>query len=262
MSLPTKIHSVTLIGAGNVNWHLGRALSLKGYEIRELWSRSESAARELSSRIGCSYSLSVDEIRKETDLYIVAVKDFAIQPVLSKLNASNKLVVHTAGSVPMDVLSGHSGHFGVLYPLQTLSKHIPVNLSEVPFCIEASDGEALSLLRTLAEDLSGFVREVNSYQRLLLHIAAVFASNYSNLMYTLASDLLEAEGLSFDFLKPLVSETARKAITSGPARVQTGPAKRGDQTVIDRHLGILSSQPEYAEIYKLLAERIRKRFKS
>jgi len=262
MSLPTKIRNVTLIGAGNVNWHIGRVLSLKGYEIRELWSRSESAARELASRIGCRYSLSISDLRKETDLYIVAVRDSGIQMILSELNAGNRLIVHTAGSVPMNVLNGYSDHYGVLYPLQTLSKHIPVNLSEVPFCIESSDEEALRLLRILAEDLSGFVREVNSDQRLLLHIAAVFASNYTNLMYTLASDLLEAEGLSFDFLKPLVAETARKAITSGPSRVQTGPAKRGDQAVLDKHLGILASQPEFAEIYKLLADRIRKRFKA
>jgi len=134
-------------------------------------------------------------------------------------------------------------------------------MSEVPFCIEATDDHSRKLLMNLAGDISEFVRLVSSEQRLLLHIAAVFASNYSNLMYTLASDLLSSQGPTFDFLKPLVAETARKAITGEPSRVQTGPAKRGDQETINKHLTMLASKPEFAEIYLLLADRIRDRYK-
>ncbi len=260
MQLPSEIRTITLIGAGNVAWHLGRGLSLKGFRIREIWSLSEQSALELASKVGASSINRIDQLSPDSDLYIIAVSDTAIREVADKLKLENKFVVHTSGSVPMDEIAAVSPYFGVLYPLQTFSKHIPVNLAEVPFCLEASTPEALALLRNLSKKLSGVIRDTSSEERLMLHIAAVFASNYSNLMYTLASDVLATKGLSFDLLKPLVAETAHKVLTSEPERVQTGPAKRGDVNVINKHLELLASMPEYAEIYRLLANKINKRF--
>jgi predicted short-subunit dehydrogenase-like oxidoreductase (DUF2520 family) len=256
-----KISTITLVGAGNVAWHLARGLSSKGYEIRQVWSRTHESASELAYRIGASPVTDLQLLEQDVDLFIIAISDSAIGEISGKLHISNSLVVHTSGSVAMSEIAGISASYGVLYPLQTFSKHIPVNLAEVPFCLEASDEVSLRRIRQLAQSLSTSIHHVNSEQRLLLHVSAVFASNYSNFMYMLASDILEAQGLSFDLLKPLVAETAHKVLTSKPSRVQTGPAKRGDSNVLDKHLKLLASMPEYAEIYSLLAERIRQRFK-
>lgn len=258
--LPGKIQKITFIGAGNVAWHLGKGLSQKGYTIREVWSRTIESATELANRIGGTAVTDLKSLDKDVDLFIIAVNDGAISGVVNQLLPLNSIIVHTSGSVSMAEISGISSSFGVFYPLQTFTKHIPVSLFEVPLCIEASDDGVLELIRQVAQSISSNVHQVSSEQRLLLHVSAVFASNYSNFMYMLASDILASKGLSFDFLKPLVAETAHKVITSEPSRVQTGPAKRGDSNVIDKHLSLLASMPEYAEIYRLLAERIRQRF--
>jgi len=260
MALPNKIETITLIGAGNVAWHLGKGLSLKGYSINEVWSRTHDSASELANRIGARPVAELELLDRNVDMIIVAVNDSAISGIVKQFMNIESLVVHTSGSVAMSELEGTTDSYGVFYPLQTFTKHIPVNLAEVPLCIEASDNEVLTLIEQVAQTLSSNVHHINSEQRLLLHVSAVFASNYSNFMYMLASDILASKGLSFDFLKPLVAETAHKVITSEPSRVQTGPAKRGDSNVIDKHLKLLASMPEYAEIYSLLAERIRQRF--
>jgi predicted short-subunit dehydrogenase-like oxidoreductase (DUF2520 family) len=260
MGLPEKIETITLIGAGNVAWHLGKGLALKGYNIKEVWSKTLESASDLAGRIGAKSCTDMELLDPDVDLYIISVSDAAITGLSRLFNGRNSMVVHTSGSVPMSEISGTSSMYGVLYPLQTFSKYIPINLAEVPFCIEASSDEALLLIRQVAQSLSANVHFVNSEERLLLHVSAVFASNYSNFMYMLAGDILASKGLSFDLLKPLVAETAHKVLTSEPYRVQTGPAKRGDTNVIDKHLKLLASMPEYAEIYSLLAERLRQRF--
>jgi predicted short-subunit dehydrogenase-like oxidoreductase (DUF2520 family) len=260
MGRNSNIRTITMIGAGNVSWHFSRALHNKGYIIREIWSRKLQHAQELASKSGSKAVSSISSISLDSDLYILAVNDSAISTVVKELIPNNSILVHTAGSVDMQAIAGVSPNYGVLYPLQTFSKHIPLNLAEVPFCIEASNSSTLAELKKLAGDLSVVVKEISSQERLLLHIAAVFTSNYTNLMYTFAADLVTAKGLSFDLLKPLVAETARKVLTNEPSRVQTGPAKRGDQAIIDRHMQLLADMPEFAEIYNLLAQRIKERF--
>ena len=256
MQFLPEIRTITLIGSGNVAWHLGRGFHLKGLRIHEICSRSESSARELAGKVGAGVVTDPGKLSPGSDLYIIAVSDSGIAEVARELKLENKLVVHTSGSVPLSEISAFSSLSGVFYPLQTFSKHIPVNLAEVPFCLEASAPEALDRLKELAMLISPVVLHTSSEERLLMHLAAVFASNYTNLMYTLASEILATKGLSFDLLKPLVAETARKVITGEPHRVQTGPARRGDRNVIGKHLELLASMPEYAEIYRLLAGKI------
>jgi len=260
MALPVKINTITLIGAGNVAWHLAKALSLKEYSIREVWSRTLGPASELADCCGAKPVTDLDLLDRDVDLYIIAVSDEAIATLAERFNVDQSLVLHTSGSVAMNVIAGTSSNYGVLYPLQTFSKYIPVNLDEVPICIEASDNKALILIKQVAQSLSSDIQQVSSEERLVLHLAAVFASNYSNFMYILASDILASKGLSFELLKPLIAETANKALRFEPSRVQTGPARRGDINVINKHLKLLASMPEYAEIYRLLAEKLQQRF--
>ncbi len=260
MTFPSEIRSISLIGAGNVAWHLGKGLKRKGYLIREVYSRNEDSAQKLANELGCFHTSSLLNLRQDTDLFILAVTDSAISSVVKELKLKNQIVVHTAGSINMEALASLSSEYGILYPLQTFSKDIPLDLTRVPIFIEASGQTTLRLLEKLASDLSDIVRFADSRQRMMLHVAAVFASNYTNLMFTMASDILRKEGLNFDDLKPLITETSRKACLGDPAIAQTGPAKRNDLEVIQKHIDLLASQPEYAELYRLLAEKIISRF--
>jgi predicted short-subunit dehydrogenase-like oxidoreductase (DUF2520 family) len=93
-----------------------------------------------------------------------------------------------------------------------------------------------------------------------LHIAAVFANNFTNQMFKLANDICKENNFSFDLLKPLINETAAKIQSLDPAKAQTGPAKRNDQKIIEKHLSQLSG--EQKEIYKLISKSIIDTFKN
>jgi predicted short-subunit dehydrogenase-like oxidoreductase (DUF2520 family) len=104
------------------------------------------------------------------------------------------------------------------------------------------------------------VRQINSLQRKHIHLAAVFACNFSNYMYSIANDILKADGISFDILNPLILECASKALDLNPREAQTGPAKRNDQNIIQHHLELLNNLPDYREIYEILSRQIKDNF--
>jgi hypothetical protein len=56
-------------------------------------------------------------------------------------------------------------------------------------------------------------------------------------------------------------ETALKATTGDPMKMQTGPARRNDTITIEKHIESLASLPEYAELYRRLANMIRDKYK-
>jgi len=193
----------------------------------------------------------------DADLYVIAVKDSAIQEVLENLNLKeDQLIVHTAGSIPMSILEGFSNNYGVFYPLQTFSKSRNIDFSVIPICIESSHPSTFLELEKLAERLSSSVNQINSEERKTLHLAAVFTNNFVNHFYTLGSDILHDKKLDFDLLKPLIRETAEKVQNLHPLEAQTGPAKRNDQHTINAQLKMLHDQPEFQKIYSFVTESI------
>ena len=255
----THLYNLTFIGAGNVATHLSQALSQHHCRIRQVFSRTEEPARELAGKLGAAYTTRLDEIDAGSDLYIVSIKDSALNEVLPPLTRRNPdaLFVHTAGSVPMSIWNGLARRHGVIYPMQTFSKQRAVDFTAVPFFIEANSTENLSQLREIAESLSSKVYEATSAQRKYLHIAAVFACNFSNHMYAICEHLLTAHQLPFETMLPLIDETARKVHELSPIEAQTGPARRYDENVIHRHLDMLKEEePQLAEIYRLLSLHI------
>lgn len=249
---------IVLIGAGNVATHLGRALQEAGYPILQIYSRTEASASALAAQLSADYTVAVEDIRRDADLYIVALKDTALQTLASALvkGREQALFVHTAGSMPMDLWKGLAQHYGVLYPMQTFSKQREVDFSTVPFFIEASAPTELELLRTLAAHLSPKVYEATSGQRKYLHIAAVFACNFANHMYALSSHILEKQGIPFEVMLSLVDETARKVHELPPVQAQTGPAVRYDENVISKHLEMLADEVPLQELYEKISKSI------
>jgi predicted short-subunit dehydrogenase-like oxidoreductase (DUF2520 family) len=256
-----SITKIALAGSGNIAWHLADALMLQGFQITGIWSRNYSNAIALAEKCGSVACSEISDLGKNADLIIIAVADNAIEIVTNGIGEFDGIVVHTAGSVSIDVLKNASKNYGIIYPLQTFSKGIPVNLREIPFFLESSSDEVLQAIKQVASALSAKIYEADSRQRMLLHVAAVFAGNYSNLMYIVSNEVIKSSALPQEILHPLIVETARKATTGDPLKMQTGPARRNDTTTIEKHIETLASLPEYAELYRLLANLISNKYK-
>lgn len=251
-----KAHSIVLIGAGNVSTQIGGALFDAGYFISQVYAPNKSSAEFLSKKINAEAVSDLKKISRDASIYIIAVKDDAITSVAKQLKLKDKIIVHTSGSVSMDVLRSVSKNYGVFYPLQTFSKDKKINFRNIPVCIEASNSGTSTVLQYFAKSISGNVKKVNSAQRKKIHLAAVFACNFSNHMYTIAEALLAKDKLPFNLLKPLIMETADKIKANAPGKMQTGPAIRGDKKTMAEHMKLLAKEKELQKIYKLLSESI------
>ena len=247
---------VVIIGAGNLATRVSLELHNKGVEILQVYSRTVTSALTLARMLGCNYVTKSEKIIPDADIYLISVSDMAVTELLTKVNFNNKLVAHTAGSIPLNELKEFSENYGVFYPLQTFSKFRDVNFSKIPFCIEANNKENEELLVELASMISKDVRVINSEQRKQLHLAAVFASNFVNHMYAVASELIQDKDLPFDILLPLITETASKVKSMTPRAAQTGPALRLDRNIMQEHLTMLNGNPKLKKLYTQVSESI------
>lgn len=248
--------TIVFLGFGNVNFHLINTLYKHNKDsVIQVYNRSKiNLNKELNNIPFTTDLLKI----KEADLYIIGIPDDAIAAFSETLPLKNKLVVHTSGSVSMEALSERNRK-GVFYPLQTFSKNREVNFNTIPICIEAKEEADLELLTNLGNSLSEKVVEIDSDERSKLHLAAVFVNNFVNHLYAIGDDILGNNELSFDLLHPLIEETASKVKTLSPSEVQTGPARRGDQKTIEKHLHLLKEGPE-SELYQQLTESLMKKF--
>lgn len=243
---------VALLGSGNVGTQIGKALKNAGHEIAQVWSRNAIHADELANTLSTISTTFLSDLDSSADVYILSVSDDAIEEVSSKFPFKNKFIVHTSGSADLNLVNIS----GVFYPLQTFSKLKDVNFKEIPIFLESSHEDGMQLLKSLADSLSTKVFEIKTDQRRALHVAAVFACNFSNHLYAVANEVLKSNGMNFELLKPLILETAEKIQTHSPELVQTGPAIRNDQTTLNKHLEFLESYPRFKEIYKDLSQSI------
>lgn len=244
--------SIVIIGSGNVAQHLITAfLQSNEVELIQVFSRQKEKVLHLlsSDKIVSEYS----EI-KEADVYLIAVSDNAIAEVSAKLPFENRLVVHTSGSMSMEILADKNRR-GVFYPLQTFTKSKAVDFSVIPICLEAENENDFTSLITVAQSISSMVESISSEQRKALHVAAVFVCNFVNHLYQIGQEICEEHHLSFELLQPLILETAQKITKLSPKEAQTGPAKRNDTTTINAHLQLMTDANQ-KEIYQLLTKSI------
>jgi predicted short-subunit dehydrogenase-like oxidoreductase (DUF2520 family) len=242
------------IGSGNIAWHLSNALLLEGLKPTYIAGREGSQAEQLAAERDCAYFSNLKELPL-VDVIFICVTDDAIEEVIKLLPATKALIVHTSGMVAL-LASESSPNCGVCWPLQSINKNVALDYKSTPLCIEASNPESLELLNKLAVMISDRVQEVSTNERIHLHLAAVFANNFTNLQYTLAHRICNKYEVDFDLLKPLIAETARKITQSQPYDVQTGPAKRHDVHTIARHIELLNDDPILENIYQQLSYTI------
>ncbi len=249
------IRTVAIIGAGRVAWSLASAIVDAGYGLVHICSQHLESCSSLGEKLGVPYSTNKADIG-QADLYICCVKDDAIVDAAKDIDFGNGILVHTAGSIDMDVLKPLAKNYGVLYPMQSFSKQRKVDFSTLPFYVEACNDECSKVLCDFAESLGSRVYRCNSLQRRKLHVSAVFASNFVNHMYSIADKILTQAGLNFEHLLPLIDETAAKVHELRPLEAQTGPAARHDEKTLMAHMQCLSGNE--LELYRQLSESIQR----
>jgi len=250
--------NMVLVGTGNLAWHLGHALVQNGIQVSLVLGRTEASTLELAKGIHAERTGRPEDLDPDADICIICISDDAIIPVLDQMKPGRCLMLHTAGSVPMDVFNGRALNYGVLYPFQTFTKGRAVQFGNIPVLIEANSDQNLETVRQLAEKISGRVMEGNSEQRMYLHLAAVFAANFSNHMFALAEKLALEHDLPFELLKSLIQEMTAKAMSMSPAKAQTGPAVRHNLKVLGKHVDLLEGHPDLQQMYRLISESIMK----
>lgn len=249
---------IILIGAGNVATHLGKALKSAGMEILQVFSRTEESAKKLGEQLNVQFCSKWNEINQSADIYIFSIKDSVLEEAISHIYAPQAIYVHTAGSVSIDIFEKKVKNYGVVYPLQTFSKNKEINIQEVPFFIEASNKTTENIIKSIVGSISNQCYNLSSEKRMLMHLAAVFACNFSNYMYVLASEITSEAGIDFKTMLPLIKETADKVSYLSPEDAQTGPAIRKDEKTIKKHIDTLANKKHLQYIYRQLSESIEK----
>ena len=237
---------IVIIGAGSVGTNLHHAFKLKGIKTELVHARPLTA------------DPSSVRLLPKADVYIYTVADNVLAEVVSLVHAPHALHLHTSGSMPITVFGADKPHAGILYFFQSFSREVLIDdWSNIPCFYEGRNIDDIAAIYSLAQCLTSRIYEATQHDRERLHIAGVFANNYTNLMYRIAAEVLKGTQIPFEALLPLIDRTAEKVHSLSPKDAQTGPAQRGDQAVIAHHLEVLAATP-YAEVYQALAALIEK----
>jgi predicted short-subunit dehydrogenase-like oxidoreductase (DUF2520 family) len=247
---------MVIFGAGNVATHLSRHFFSRGCTIEAIYSRTPDRAEELAAGVGAAATSRLEEIPSLSDIYLVCLPDSGVAAISEKLPDRRGIWVHTAGALPITIFQPVHNDCGVLYPLQSLSRERQISLEDVPVLVEGSSPEVTRVLKDLASNISEKVYEADSASRLLFHLAAVFANNFSNHMVHIAGQILSREGEDSRLLVPLLRETFFKLEEMDPYAAQTGPAARGDVATVEKHLELLGKYPEWKKLYTFISRDI------
>jgi len=251
-------YNIAIIGSGNVAWHLAPELENAGHRVVEVFSRNVKNANALIKRLySAELITTIDFSESEAEIFIICISDDAIKQIAQEIVLpENSIVVHTSGSISMKKLGyTATNHIGVFYPLQTFTKGKRIFFEDIPILIEAENKFTSRVLKNLGKSISKKVIRVNSKDRMAIHVAAVFACNFTNHMFGMAEGILKGQGFEFELLRPLIAETINKSLDLGPKNAQTGPAARADFKTLDKHMAFLEGK-EGKELYKFITENI------
>lgn len=247
---------ITILGSGNVATHFAKAFRNVGHEILQVWSRNNEHAQLLADTVKAQAVASIDKFSQEADICIVAISDDALFEIPQKLHFNNTIVLHTSGSVALQVLEGSSPHIGVLWSPQTYIREAEMDYTQLPFCVEGNDNHSTQSIMNLAQSVSPNVYSLNSVQRKWAHLSAVMVNNFGNALNASAQQLMSKHEIPFELLLPIIDETARKAHLGNLRQQQTGPAIRHDKKTLDAHRKQLETEPQLLELYNLMTRLI------
>jgi predicted short-subunit dehydrogenase-like oxidoreductase (DUF2520 family) len=249
-------YNIVIIGAGNVATHISRHFFTQGHRVQCVYSREPESAEKLADELGTLGTSDPDLVPVEADFFFLCVPDSAVMDVVRRFRDRKGIWIHTAGALSMELFHGIVEDFGVLYPLQSLSKERKIRIGHIPFLVEGSSPLVLELIKNLACSISEKVVEADFRTRLLVHLAAVFANNFSNHMVYVAQQILEEAELDPSLLEPLLEETFQKLKELEAYAAQTGPAVRGDRESMNKHVELLKAHPEWEKLYTFISRDI------
>ncbi len=249
---------IVILGSGNIATQWGKAFLAAGHHITQVYSRTLANAAALAKLLSSQAIDNLADLHQDADLYVLALADTAIPTLLPSFPKVKGLVIHCSGATNMALLQDFE-NYGVAYPVQSFSKEVDISFTQIPFGIEANSKQNETLLFDLFATLSNKTFACNSEQRLAIHVAAVFANNFSNALFQVANELLSQHNLPFDLIRPIILETAAKVQNKLPKDVQTGPASRNDEITIRKHLQFISDNNEWQLIYQQITNLIKKR---
>lgn len=251
---------ITIIGSGNVAQQLGPALKNSGHSIHEICSRNHKTGKPLAKKLRTGFTSDISKITDMGGVVIIAVKDDAIPEVVHKLpSLKNSLVIHTSGATDISVLKKKFRNCGVIWQVQTIKARTKLDFRQVPLVIEANNASSKKRLTQLARSLSGKIYFLNSRQRRVLHLGAVFVNNFPNHLIYLSKELLRKHNMPFGLFGPLILSTVQ-GVLQDPYTSQTGPAKRNDKKTMNAHLKLLKEK-NYRTLYKTISKSITNLYK-
>ncbi|MEI8280430.1 MAG: Rossmann-like and DUF2520 domain-containing protein [Bacteroidota bacterium] len=246
----------SIIGTGNMAWFLAQRLTEAGHKCTGIYGRNAHNARQLAEELDTTTFPTLSGVSDGNDICFIAVTDHAIPDITSQLYFKHTTLVHTAGSVAMDVLAPHAAHYGVLWPIGSILKYSLPKDNNIPCVWEASSDTAKAQLLLAAQAISHTSYEANSTQRLWLHLTAVMSSNFTNHLMAVCEQICAEQQLPFTILLPILHQIIDRASDKSPHDLQTGPARRGDTSTIQKHLQLLQIHPQWAQVYKALTTSI------
>jgi len=249
-------YRIGFIGAGRVAWHLAPALKNSGHRILQVISKSALSAQKLGDRVGCEHTDKITKLDRDIQILFLTVADHSLVELINDISDYRGIVVHTSGTFSSIRFACQKYKYGGMYPLQTFSIGRPVDLSEVPVFIEGCEPAVTDILVNLAKGFSDHVHLVGHEERRWMHLAAVWANNFTNHMMANSYGIMNEHSLPVDWLEPLIRETFNKALELGPQKSQTGPAVRHDQQTIRKHVDLLSYSQELQVLYKRITDSI------
>ena len=247
----------SIIGTGNMAWFLVKRLKTAGHLCDGIWGRNAITAKALAAEMNVNSYKNINAITDgEVDICFVTVPDHEIGKAVSKLSFEKTVLAHTAGSADLEVLQEHAKDCAMLWPIYSISKNSIPDHRNIPAAWEASTARAKRYITTMGHSITDNLFEAGIEKRKWLHLSAVIGNNFINHMVAICEDICKEQDLSFDTLQPILQQPFDRLQNHKAKMVQTGPAMRHDEEVIERQIALLESHPDWQELYKAVSSSI------
>ena len=254
-----NLPDISIVGYGNIARHLAHAFFEKNIQIQQIIGRDANKGQPLAQSVNAKFCLPEEAAVNEQSLFFVALADDVALEFTDKILLNKHIaIVHTSGTLPSDLLKGKgAASYGVFYPFQTYSgEPDKTPFKNIPLVVEASDKTLSNQLHTIAKLLESNAVELNQEDRLYLHLSGVFTNNFTNFMIGRVIEFLKEKRIDPALLEPLIKKTFENLQSNKPLEKQTGPAKRGDKKIMQKHLNVLKEHADLNNIYKMLSDSI------
>lgn len=250
-----------IIGTGNTAWFMAKRLTNAGHQCMGVYGRNHSSANELADAVKAAVYNNLSDISDEADCCIIAISDHAIETIVVDLSLQKSVLLHTAGSVTSEVLSVASADYGVLWPIYSILKDDLPQHKNIPTVWEGSTPKAKQVIEELGNCISDMVFYADSEQRKWLHMSAVIGNNFTNHLLTICEEICNEKQIPFPLLFPIIIQTLERVTANSPAQLQTGPARRGDTVVLEKHMQMLESHTDWRDIYEAISKSIKNMYR-